>query len=51
MPIELDRLRLELFDARQQAGYWKAMFQRSKEREAKLQRELLESQAKVKQPC
>ena len=29
----------ELFQTRQQANYWKAQFQRSKEREAKLQRQ------------
>ena len=39
----------ELFQARQQANYWKAQFQRSKEREAKLQQQIQELQAKVKQ--
>jgi len=40
---------LELLGARQQASYWKVQFQRSKAREAKLQRQIQELQAKVKQ--
>jgi len=43
------QLLLELFQRRQQANYWKAQFQRSKEREAKLQQQLREQQAKIKQ--
>ena len=38
----------ELFQTRQQANYWKAQFQRSKEREAKLQLQIQELQAKIK---
>ena len=43
------QLLLELLEMRQQAGYWKAQFQRSKEREAKLERKIQELEAKVKQ--
>jgi hypothetical protein len=43
------QLLLELLEMRQQAGYWKAQFQLSKEREAKLQRRVEELEAKVKQ--
>lgn len=43
------QLLLELFEARQQAGYWKTQFQRGKERETKLQRQVDDLQAKVKQ--
>ena len=39
------QLLLELFQTRQQANYWKAQFQRSKEREAKLQQQIRELQA------
>ncbi len=39
----------EFFQARQQANYWKAQFQRSKGREAKLQQQIQELQAKIKQ--
>jgi len=38
-----------LFQARRQANYWKAHFLRSKEREAKLQQQIQELQAKIKQ--
>jgi transposase len=43
------RLLCELFQARQQANYWKALFQRGKRREAKLQRQIGELEARVKQ--
>jgi exonuclease VII large subunit len=43
------QLLLEVLERRQQAGYWKAQFQRSKEREAKLERKIEELEAKVKQ--
>ena len=39
----------ELWETRQQANYWKAQYQRSKEREAKLRQQIQELQAKVKQ--
>lgn len=38
-----------VFQARRQANYWKAHFQRSKEREAKLQQKIQELQARIKQ--
>jgi transposase len=38
-----------LYQTRQQANYWKAQFQRSKGREAKLQQQIRELQAKIKQ--
>jgi len=40
---------VELLEMRQQVGYWKAQFQRSKEREAKLEQRIKELEAKVKQ--
>jgi transposase len=43
------QLFVELFQTRQQANYWKAQFQRSKEREAKLQQKIGDLQAKIKQ--
>jgi transposase len=39
----------ELFQRRQQANYWKAQFQRSKGREAKLQQRVRELEAKIRQ--
>ena len=39
----------EFFEARRQAKYWKAQFQRSKQREAKLQEHIRTLQAKIKQ--
>ncbi len=47
--LDSAQLLLELLEMRQQAGYWKAQFQRSKEREAKLERKIEELEAKVKQ--
>ena len=43
------QLLLELFQTRQQAGFWKSQFQRSKEREAKLQHQNRKLQGKIKQ--
>ena len=43
------QLWLEWLEMRQQAGYWKAQFQRSKEREAKLQGKIEELEARVRQ--
>ena len=43
------RLFSVLFQARQQAGFWKSQFQRSKEREAKLQQQNRKLQGKIKQ--
>ena len=54
-PAPTDQLRrdpsqliAELFQARQQANYWKALFQRAKQREAELQERLKKSDVQIK---